>query len=725
MNLAPPSPAVFLLLAFFSLALAILVLFKARSGPVRNYFSLFAVSNAVWLGSGFLLYSDIDPQRGLLWARIAFAAGALLILSLYHVLMLFPDEASLPFGRSINCVGGVLALLSLFSPLLARDVTTTGVFRINVLYGPLFLPFTAYALTILIVGMYVLVRRFRGASGLRRLQIQYLLLGTAVPVAGVFVVNLILPLVFKVTALAPYGRLLALVFLPVTAHAIIRHRLMDIKLFVQKAVVYVCAMAVGAAFFGGLLWLVAFLNPGASGGVGLEAVVLAIGIAAILQPVKGWIERALNQYLYRERHDYPRILKESSQRLSTFLNVASMADYLTGLVSEMFKAEWVQAYVRDQSRDVFVPLAHRGQDGGPGTEAAVPTASPIPLYLDWDRRLLIRDEFRNDERDASHVAAIAALRNLSGELVIAFWHVGGLWGFLIIGTKLSGDPYFSEDIDFLVTLGSQAAVAIENVQLHHQMEEERLRAERLGVIETLASGIAHEIKNPLVAIRTFAELLPERFQDEDFHTGFSKIVLKEIERIDGLVARLRELATRPTQQLGTLDLRGPIDETLTLLRGQLEQKQIRAHIEWQTDMPLISGAPNLLKQLFLNLFLNAIDATEPGGELRIHGATRETSGSSRLMVEVTDSGTGIPPQMVNQIFDPFVSSKPGGSGLGLAICRSIADAHRARISARNNADRKGATFTVEFPLGDLAPLQALDGLEGLNQAQAAPTNRVS
>ena len=169
----------------------------------------------------------------------------------------------------------------------------------------------------------------------------------------------------------------------------------------------------------------------------------------------------------------------------------------------------------------------------------------------------------------------------------------------------------------------------------------------------------------------------------------------------------------------------PIDETLTLLRGQLEQKQIRAHTEWQKDVPLIFGAPNLLKQLFLNLFMNAIDAMEPGGELRIRVVTRETSGGSSLVVEVTDSGTGIPHHIVGQIFDPFFSSKPGGSGLGLAICRSIADAHRARIRARNNVDRKGATFSVEFPVGDLAPLEALDGLEGLNQAQAAPTNRVS
>ena len=725
MDLAPPSPAVFLLLAFVSLALAALVGFKARPGPVRNYFSLFAVSVALWLASGFLLYSDIDPQRALLWARMAFAAGALLILSLYHVLMLFPDQESLPFGRSINCVGVLLALLSLFSPLLARDVTSSGVFKINVVYGPLFLPFTAYALTVLVVGMCALVRRFRGASGLRRLQIQYLLLGTAIPVAGVFIVNLILPLVFRVTVLAPYGRLLALVFLPVTAHAIIRHRLMDIKLFVQKAVVYTCAIAAGAALFGSLLWLVGFLTPGASHGSAVESIVLAIFIAAIFQPVKGWIERGLNRYLYRERHDYPKILKESSQRLSTFLDAPSMASYLTELVSGMFKAELVEAYVRDHSGDAFVPLALRGHDGVSRLEAVVPAASPLPLYLDWNRRLLIRDEVPNDGGDGSIAAATAELRDLGGELVIAFWHVGGLWGFLIVGAKLSGDPYFSEDIDFLVTLGSQAAVAIENLQLHRRMEEERLRAERLGVIGTLASGIAHEIKNPLVAIRTFAELLPERFQDEEFHNEFSKIVMKEIERIDGLVARLRELATRPAQELARVDLRGPIDETLALLRGQLERKRIRARTEWRNEIPLILGEPNLLKQLFLNLFMNAIDAMEPGGELSIHLAIRETSGSSSLVVvEVADSGTGIPDSIVTQIFDPFFSSKPGGSGLGLAICRSIADAHRARIRARNNVNLKGATFTVEFPVGDQPPLQAFDGLEGLNRPQATPKTRV-
>jgi signal transduction histidine kinase len=330
---------------------------------------------------------------------------------------------------------------------------------------------------------------------------------------------------------------------------------------------------------------------------------------------------------------------------------------------------------------------------------------------------LVRDEVPPHPEDKAIGPAIAELRDLGGELAIAFWHLGRLWGFVVVGPKLSGDPYFSEDIDFMLTLGSQAAIAIENLQLHRQMEEERLRAERLGVIGTLASGIAHEIKNPLVAIRTFAELLPERFRDEDFHGEFSKVVMREVGRIDGLVARLRELATRPAQQLVALDLKTPIDETLALLRGQLEQKHIRVSTDYGRDVPSILGETNLLKQLFLNLFMNAIEAMETGGELSVRLRLRHMLGVSGIVAEVTNSGTEISENIMTQIFEPFFSTKPGGSGLGLAICRNIADAHRATIRVRNDTAPKGVTFIIEFPVSDVSRPESPNGLSASTAMQ--------
>ena len=211
--------------------------------------------------------------------------------------------------------------------------------------------------------------------------------------------------------------------------------------------------------------------------------------------------------------------------------------------------------------------------------------------------------------------------------------------------------------------------------------------------------------------REIAELLPERFRDEEFQSEFSKVVIKEIERIDGMVARLRELATQPAQQLAPLDLRRPIEETLVLLRGLFEQKQIKVSREYGDDVPLILGEANLLRQLFLNLFVNALEAMEPGGELEIRLDARKTLRRRILVAEVTDSGTGVPEDILPQIFDAFFSTKPGGSGLGLSICRSITDAHRASIRARNDVNRKGATFAVEFPVIQRPPPEMPDALE--------------
>src|SRR5262249_41996659 len=117
-----------------------------------------------------------------------------------------------------------------------------------------------------------------------------------------------------------------------------------------------------------------------------------------------------------------------------------------------------------------------------------------------------------------------------------------------------------------------------------RLEEEKRQVERLASIGALASGIAHEIKNPLVAIRTFAELLPERFSDDDFRNNFSQIALKEIERIDDLVGRLRGLANA-RQSHTALDIRGPLMETLALLQAQLEQSRISVALDLEADLP--------------------------------------------------------------------------------------------------------------------------------------------
>ncbi len=229
-----------------------------------------------------------------------------------------------------------------------------------------------------------------------------------------------------------------------------------------------------------------------------------------------------------------------------------------------------------------------------------------------------------------------------------------------------------------------------------ELEREKRRAERLASIGALASGIAHEIKNPLVAIKTFAELLPERFTDEDFHGDFSKVVVREIDRIDALVGRLRGL-TPTAPRMVPLDVVRSIQETLVLLRAQLEQAKITVTTSYQRTLPLVAGDADQLKQLFLNVLVNAIEAMNLGGQLKIRVADHKTLSSRVVIAEIEDTGGGIPSHLLTKIFDPFVTTKERGSGLGLSICRGIADAHRATIYATNSGTGHGAVMVIEFP----------------------------
>jgi len=237
------------------------------------------------------------------------------------------------------------------------------------------------------------------------------------------------------------------------------------------------------------------------------------------------------------------------------------------------------------------------------------------------------------------------------------------------------------------------------------LEEDKRRADRLAAMGALATGIAHEIRNPLVAIKTFAELLPDRADDQEFRSTFAKVASKEVRRIEELLGRLRALAVPAVATLHPLELAAPIADTLDLLRGEADRRRILMLTEIEPELPPVLGEADQLKQLFLNLFLNAFEAMATGGTLSVTvRADRPRRGSRAgkpaggfVTVRVTDTGAGIPRDDLPRIFEPFFTTKTRGTGLGLAICRGIADAHRARLWAEVGPAGVGTAFVVQLP----------------------------
>ncbi len=251
------------------------------------------------------------------------------------------------------------------------------------------------------------------------------------------------------------------------------------------------------------------------------------------------------------------------------------------------------------------------------------------------------------------------------------------------------------------TLG--AVAVLNDMSRLKELEQEKRRAERLASIEAIASGLIHEIRNPLVGIKTYAQLLPSRGASEEFREMFSRTAGREIGRIDDLLSRFRTMSRASQHPMETVDISATLRDTLETLHAEMEDRQIRLRRVGEATRRPVLGNASQLQQLFLNLCLNAIQAMAPGGELTVRVADLSEGGGSTLLVEVADTGPGIPDELLATVFDPFVTTKPHGTGLGLAICRGIADAHHARLIARNNIGRSGCTFTVEFPVPSARP----------------------
>jgi PAS domain S-box-containing protein len=226
-----------------------------------------------------------------------------------------------------------------------------------------------------------------------------------------------------------------------------------------------------------------------------------------------------------------------------------------------------------------------------------------------------------------------------------------------------------------------------------ELERQRRRAERLAYFEALAAAIAHEIKNPLVAIKTFAQLVPRRRDNETFLENFGRVVTREIGRMERLVERLRTLSRPASRPRHPLDVRVPVVESLEFLQPSFDEKRIKVTVGLGDESHLVLGDDSELGELFLNLLMNAQEATPPDGGLTVD----LTATATHVTITLTDTGPGIPDALLDRIFEPFVTTKQTGSGLGLAICVGIAEAHEAKLRVAN-LPMGGARFEVEFPI---------------------------
>lgn len=226
-----------------------------------------------------------------------------------------------------------------------------------------------------------------------------------------------------------------------------------------------------------------------------------------------------------------------------------------------------------------------------------------------------------------------------------------------------------------------------------RLQEQLRRNERLSALGNLAAGVAHEIRNPLSSIKGFATYLAGKVQGQDREAA--RAMVQETDRLNRVVSELLEFARPSELKLQDEDLGGVVERALRLARADIAAKGVAVEFTPGGELPPIPLDPERMTQALLNLFLNAVQAMDQGGELRISATPDQAAGIVSLRIE--DTGHGMPPKVLADIFNPYFTTKPSGTGLGLAIVHRIIEGHGAAIKVESAVGR-GTVFTIELPM---------------------------
>jgi two-component system sensor histidine kinase HydH len=229
------------------------------------------------------------------------------------------------------------------------------------------------------------------------------------------------------------------------------------------------------------------------------------------------------------------------------------------------------------------------------------------------------------------------------------------------------------------------------------MEGQLRKCERLSTIGELAAVLAHEIRNPLGSIQGTAEILKDEFQQGDRQYEFLEIMVKECNRLNNVVEDFLRLARPQPLIMGKCDLNEELNNVISLVSSEARKRGIALKYK-ANQLPAISGDPQKLRQAFLNIVLNGLQASACGGAVSITACVKEPESGETSWIELAfaDTGSGIPPDAIEKIFEPFFTTKEDGTGLGLAITRKIIEGHGGDITVENKPG-EGATFHIRLP----------------------------
>ena len=697
-----------------ALAIAVSVLLRSRTRRAPIAFALLAGDIGLWYLAQWLYH----VWRSDLWARFTAVLAVLLPQFALHLFEAIGPQTNRP--STLLRVAGALML-----PLLILSLTqhTHGFVR-----GAVFL----YVFGLLAAGLWSLARRGE-ESGSRATQRRVRFLVFIGALAAIF--SLTDFLWFIGAPLPPVSAVFSIVFLFALSESLVRERLVDLyDILAQLLISTALAFAIAGIFY---VFVVLF---GGFDTMYLGAILAAIVTLVLFEPLREQVEGYTHRVFLRERVDLERAVARARANLVHTLQVGEMQEVVMTALEASHRATGAALYLRDPLGSDLVLAASYG----PSAPSRIEVASAASLLEGLERSASISFEevahqvsesrregkTRAVEADERLLAAAELFGPFRQSLCLSIRGGGRqLVGLLFVMDDRVRDAFSLDDVTLLESLCVQVGVVIENSQQYRRMQER----DRLAALGQMAAGLAHEVKNPLGAIKGAAQLLSEdQKNQQSSDREFIDIILEEVERLDRVVGSVLDYARPNKSDLGAVDVNAVVRRTLRVL-SSARADHTEVETELSDDLPLARADAEQLRQVLLNLIRNAAQAMSGRGavQLATRGRKELPAGASAkeathwVEISVRDQGPGIAPQVLKNLFVPFFTTKERGTGLGLAISqRVVADmGGRIEVATRPGA---GATFTVLLPVSPEPLLRDSsrdpDALPAANVTDAADAN---
>ena len=600
-------------------------------------------------------------------------------------------------------------------PVPRRILLTTMGFVVGLAYGALFYPihrhwgFSAALLTFVFGAlyhcMYLMYERQKATpSRPEATRLIYLLIGGGAAVT--LALTDFIPRDW--VAFPPVGNVLTIIYMYFLSQTLFHYRLLDIKELLGKMVNLSVLVLTLTVIYGLLL---SWVGSEQTGTFFFNTVVASFVIIVIFEPIRGWIEDRVNHWMFREKYEFSRRLLLLRRDLANIIDVPTVVSRMLGELEASERVTHASLFLADPSGGTYHLAGHLGP-----APAEVLDSAPHGLFM---ARLTERGQVTQEalEQELTHQLSesqedavvatrniLATLEELQAGVCIPLISESQVLGILSLKDDRLREAYASEELEELRKVALQAAITLRNSKVYEQMKER----DRLAALGQMAAGLAHEIRNPLGAIKGAAQLL-DRDEGEPEEQGTSpeleeqaeylEIIVEEVNRLDRVVSQFLGYARPDRGERDSLGINKVVQKTLQLLESQAGDSKITT--QFADDLPAVRADAEKLKQVFLNLGLNALQAMDPaGGTLTVTTGLRPGGRRDRPtpMVEVafSDTGRGIPAEALENIFIPFFTTKESGTGLGLPICQRIIESHHGTIEVRSHPG-KGTVFSVLLP----------------------------